>query len=1400
MDSAAFHPRRSLATQMTAQRAYDYDVHFDFELNPEIPHPVQSSTLNPQTPRPEQSPTRSPSDDMADFLPMRPWDPQSVIMHSEPIPTKSAKLRVYNGIGGEITQMFFVLQGCLCVGRLKRAQAIIKRLSRIDSVDVTEEELVRINQEYVRVAVERLVADPNDEDAQDLHKWFELEIRQSPFYYDVLAYMLKASLREPSAQKRKRLIHRYMSMVPENMTKETQIEYGILTEKELDLVHGIWEGRKTKVDLDQITEQQEADTAMPIRNLSITDEYVPEGEMAKVRPAAQKGLGLETLKNSLSVFTDEKDEFLPSNLTSEQQRDRQKLIEESAVRSAIDRWREEHSKMVKMGINTALQDKSLGARMWKWHTKLQKYIEDELNSLDAAEASGSRSGSLEERMNLSVTLRLLPTDQLAAITILTIMNKLGSQGMDRGVPLSGMIVQVGRAVEDECMAFRIMNIAKASPTRGNRRGGAYLIKKLKYKRGEARLKLPDEFEKGAFAGIANEPWTLNTTSHVGAFLITGLIKTALIPVTRVNPKTEELMTQVQPAFIHTQQYKMGKKVGVLMSNQYLVEQLKKEPVHSLLARHLPMVVKPEPWTHFKEGGFISQPVRAIRIKHTDKEQRHYAVAAIERGDLEQIFKGLDVLGSTSWKINRPVLRVMLEIWNSGAALANIPPAEANFSPIPKPPADADPLIRKQYLKDVKAQENLKGSIHSQRCFQNFQMEIARALRNDVFYFPHNLDFRGRAYPVPPLFNHMGADHCRGLLKFGEGRELGESGLKWVKVHLSNVFGYDKASLSEREAFADEHLDDILDSATNPLEGRRWWLEGENPWQTLAACVELKDALDSPDPTKFMSSLPCHQDGTCNGLQHYAALGGDEWGAKQVNLEPGDRPADVYSAVADLVKEGIAQDLAKGSKLAKVLNGKINRKVVKQTVMTNVYGVTFIGARAQVKKQLVALYKDLPDDPDCNPGILAAYVANKIFASLSTMFSGAHDIQHWLGACAHRIVTSMMPEQIEHIMNEFEVRDETLKPRRGYSPPFDTEVLMQFKSGVIWTTPLHMPVVQPYRTSKSRIVKTSLQQISLSEPQRSDPVSRRKQLQGFPPNFIHSLDATHMILSALRCHDLGMSFAAVHDSFWTHAADIDKMNDVLRDAFIRVHSEDVIGRLAAEFDVRYKGAYRYLAVKPGSLLVPKLVELRKSKDFLEMRDELIGDFRPKTMLDRRAEELLIETKVARMLQSTDSAIVAKAKKWKTCGQLAAEFAAQEDVEVPAEEMADIGVGTIPTSQASLRARPYKSIQLGDAENVEEDPGCHPYPNIESETGMDSDDPILNETEDDVENEAEAEAEDIWTEPKTSEAKFAMVVEGRRKYTTTCGQATFAWVPLKFPTVPKRGTFDVSRLRNSQYFFS
>jgi hypothetical protein len=67
----------------------------------------------------------------------------------------------------------------------------------------------------------------------------------------------------------------------------------------------------------------------------------------------------------------------------------------------------------------------------------------------------------------------------------------------------------------------------------------------------------------------------------------------------------------------------------------------------------------------------------------------------------------------------------------------------------------------------------------------YRLQLARELSaSPQFYFPHNLDFRGRAYPMHPYLHHMGDDVTRGLLTFSEARPLGPGGLQWLKVHVS----------------------------------------------------------------------------------------------------------------------------------------------------------------------------------------------------------------------------------------------------------------------------------------------------------------------------------------------------------------------------------------------------------------------------------------------------------------------------------------------------------------------------------------------------------------------------------------------------------------------------------------
>lgn len=146
-------------------------------------------------------------------------------------------------------------------------------------------------------------------------------------------------------------------------------------------------------------------------------------------------------------------------------------------------------------------------------------------------------------------------------------------------------------------------------------------------------------------------------------------------------------------------------------------------------------------------------------------------------------------------------------------------------------------------------------------FHIIGVQVARKMKDEEgFYYPHNLDFRGRAYPMHPYLNHLSSDLCRGVLEFAEGRPLGKSGLRWLKIHLAGLYGsgIDKLSYDGRIAFAENHMEDIVDSADRPLEGRRWWLGAEDPFQCLGVCINLAEALRSSSPETTISHTPVHQ--------------------------------------------------------------------------------------------------------------------------------------------------------------------------------------------------------------------------------------------------------------------------------------------------------------------------------------------------------------------------------------------------------------------------------------------------------------------------------------------------------------------------------------------------------------
>lgn len=346
------------------------------------------------------------------------------------------------------------------------------------------------------------------------------------------------------------------------------------------------------------------------------------------------------------------------------------------------------------------------------------------------------------------------------------------------------------------------------------------------------------------------------------------------------------------------------------------------PELNSMPKMLPMLIPPKPWFTWDSGGYLTIKSIFMTISNLqDKCMRspapdsdYYLIEASRSGALTNVLAALDCLGMTSWRVNSAILDLIVKAWNHEIELPpkTLPPPFKVPEPIP-PPVDIDTNInsKRAWQQAKRKQKQHVFNMQGLRATENYKLEIALALKDRPLYFPHYMDFRGRAYPFPPHFNHLGNDMARSLLIFDVAKPLGPDGLNWLKIHLANMYGI-KDTFDGRLQFVDSHMDEVRSSALDPFGvGIKcgWWKQADKPWMTLSVCMELVEALESPNPELFESRIPVHQDGSCNGLQHYAALGGDLDGAKQVNLRSNqEQPQDVYSAVADKVKEMMRKDM------------------------------------------------------------------------------------------------------------------------------------------------------------------------------------------------------------------------------------------------------------------------------------------------------------------------------------------------------------------------------------------------------------------------------------------------------------------------------------------------------------
>ncbi|KAF4370405.1 hypothetical protein F8388_016142, partial [Cannabis sativa] len=764
----------------------------------------------------------------------------------------------------------------------------------------------------------------------------------------------------------------------------------------------------------------------------------------------------------------------------------------------------------------------------------------------------------KKKMAFAPNIGLLSADKIALIVMHKMMGLMMSASYDGCVQVVHAAIQIAMAIEEEVRIQSFMENTKKIQKKENvddneeglskekeilRKNIIGLIRTRRLSLAQ-KLLVKEEFE----------PWSRETQAKLGCRLIDLLTETAFIQPPL--DQSGDVPPDVRPAFRHRLKSiaKTGQKFlrnyGVIEADPLLLAGLDRT-VKLIPIPYVPMLIPPRKWKGYDKGGHLFLPSYVMRT-HGSRKQREVLRAAPGK-QMQKVFEALDMLGSVKWRVNKKVFSVVESIWDGGGNVAGL--VNRKDVTVPEKPSSDDLTEIHQWKWKVRKARKINSERHSLRCDVELKLSVARKMKDeDGFYYPHNLDFRGRAYPMHPHLNHLSSDLCRGVLEFAEGRPLGKSGLRWLKIQLANLYagGVEKLSYDGRLAFVDNHIEDIFDSAKNPVHGDRWWLGAEDPFQCLAACINLSEALTSSSPHTVISHLPIHQNFKFYRTVHVTACSTTlPWGetvdllialncihvalsqleAAAVNLVAGDKPADVYSEIARRVHAIMIKDSNKDparhpcASLAKILIDQVDRKLVKQTVMTSVYGVTYVGAREQIKKRLEEKGV-ITDDEQLFSA--SCYAAKVTLASLGEIFQAARAVMGWLGDCAKVVASQNQPVQ--------------------------------------WTTPLGLPVVQPYYKNERHLVKTSLQILALQREGSS--IDLRKQRSAFPPNFVHSLDGSHMMMTALACRDAGLCFAGVHDSFWTHACDVDQMNQILRQQFVELYSMPVLENLLENFRTSY----------------------------------------------------------------------------------------------------------------------------------------------------------------------------------------------------------------------------------------
>lgn len=756
--------------------------------------------------------------------------------------------------------------------------------------------------------------------------------------------------------------------------------------------------------------------------------------------------------------------------------------------------------------------------------------------LEKAIRAGGRGKS---PMALSV-LRTFDTDTLAFITLNAVF-----AGVTKQLSAAAVQAHIGTTVETEVIARDLEAIREGKV--------ADRVGKVLSRQGSSRNRAK-VFSKMTKEHLdSHEDWPQDKKVKIGEPLVNALLlsmsevfELATVTKGRNNRQTIIRLTEEGVALIAS----LHKSVAWM------------NPIHR------PMVVKPRPWVAYHTGCYydLSNSRNVKLVRTFNKDHATLIKQAIASGQMEFVMEALNAIQDTPWAINTQVLEVLTWAYENDIVIAGMPTKAVPALP---PRLDKDQWEAMSDFDKKKRKINLAGlrekgrGVAADMMVMQRDLETAQELSDyGRFYLPHNLDFRGRVYPVPH-FSHQRADHIKGVFRFADGSPLRDLGASWLSVHLANCGDFakvSKQSFDARVQWVSDNEAAILSYASDPKATVTQWGQADKPFQFLAACFEYSAWVNGGRSPDFLSHLPVALDGSNSGLQHYSAAMRAEDEAALVSLLPCDAPADLYQTVADRVYAEAQADT--DNPLAALCLPHITRKLVKRNVMTFAYSSAQFGFRQQLMSDTMR-----PLNDDVLTGQLGANpfgVARKDEDGNDTEeMDGGFAASGYLAQRIYRTVTSVVTKATEG-MAFF----------KGVASALAHEA-----KPLVWVSPVGLPIIHQYNIWDTKAVKLFLYDRSvpileagavdkLDDEGRGvirqvranirtkplDRIDKEKARSAVAPNVIHSMDAAHLMLTVLAAKREGITnIALIHDSFGTYAGDTQRFSQIIREAFVDMYS-------------------------------------------------------------------------------------------------------------------------------------------------------------------------------------------------------------------------------------------------------